>query len=110
MFHAPPFQLVRFVFRVRNCCCVPDLVSTSIFESAIYPPLDHPPSESASVPLTWMRRRCVACDTAQTFVFASSARVGTTARFSAPRQKLSSALPGSSVRQSALDRTAPVIV
>src|SRR5689334_19267181 len=77
MFHTPPCQLVSVALRVKNCCCEPDVIFASIAESAMNPPLDHPPSDKVIAPLTWTRRRSVPWETAQTFTFESC--VGTIA-------------------------------
>ncbi|WP_232293695.1 hypothetical protein [Stigmatella aurantiaca] len=73
------------------------------------PPLDQALFQALSQrlmePFTWMRRIVVAWETAHTILLESS--VGTTERFSVPRQKFWVALPWN---QSALVRTAPVIV
>src|SRR5438128_2226952 len=104
MFHDPPCQLERAEFLVRNCCCVPEERVASKTESAMKPPLDHPPSDSVIDPFTCMRRKLVACDTAHTFTFESW--VGVTAIFSTERQKFWVAFPPN---QPAFERTAPVI-
>ena len=73
------------------------------------PPLAQPPlSSSTMFPFTCARRIAVPCAVAQTSTPESMACVGTTAKFSAPRQKLQVALLLPS--QSALARTAPVMV
>ena len=108
MFQFDPCQFDRSTFRVRYCCCEPELIWVSIFESAMKPPLAQPPLSSSTIePFTWMRRSAVPWDVAQTSVPLSIAAVGTTARFSAVRQKLHVALSAPS--QSAFARTAPVM-
>src|SRR5580698_5562028 len=104
MFHAPPVQLPNAVFLESHCCCVPEFARPSIFESAMNPPLDQPPSENVKSPLTWTRRNAVPCETAQILTLSSC--VGVTERFSALRQKLQVALPRI---QRAFERTAPVM-
>src|SRR5712671_5714689 len=104
MFHAPPVQLPNAVFLESHCCWVPELVWPSIFESAMNPPLDHPPSDRFKSPLIWTRRNAVPWETAQ--ISTCSSCVGVTERFSALRQKLQVALP---CIQFAFERTAPVI-
>src|SRR5688572_20460969 len=85
MFQLPPTQFIQSVFLDKNCCCDPELTWPSIFELAMNPPLEYPPSHRFMEPRTWTRRRNVPCDTAQTAILASCR--GMTARFSAPRQK-----------------------
>src|SRR5580692_2482896 len=107
MFQFEPCQFPRLSFLVRNCCCDPELIWLSMVVSAMNPPLDHPPSSSWIDPFTCARRNDVPWETAHTSVPLSMAWVGTTAKFSAVRQKLQVALPPI---QSAFDLTAPVMV
>src|SRR5215472_289063 len=104
MFHAPPVQFPQSSFRESHCCWVPELTPSSILQSAMKPPLDHPPSEKVRFPFTCTRRNAVPCDTAQILVCWSCA--GLTERFSTARQKFTVAFP---FRQGALERTAPVM-
>src|ERR1700722_4119335 len=91
MFQPPPSHPPHSVFLESHCCCDPELTWPSILQSAMKPPLDHPPSESLKSPFTCIRRSAVPCETAQTFTFSS--RVGVTEIFSAHLQKLTVALP-----------------
>ena len=50
-FHDPICEL-----RVKNCCWDPDWICPSIFESAMNPPEDQPPSDRARFPRTCIRR------------------------------------------------------
>src|ERR1017187_5087076 len=104
MFHPPPVHWPNDAFLENHCCCDPESVRPSILESAIKPPLDHPPSDKFKSPFMWMRRNAVPCETAQ--ILTLSSFVGVTERFSALRQKLQVALPRI---QSAFERTAPVM-
>src|SRR5262245_10147727 len=65
MFQTPPAHEAQSVLRERNCCCVPDDTRPSTSESAMKPPLEYPPSENVSGPLTCIRLKLVPCDTAQ---------------------------------------------
>src|SRR5476649_821629 len=103
MFQPLPVQLPNCELRVNHCCCPPELTWLSIFESAMKPPLDQPPSSRTRLPRTCMRRNGEACETAHFSV----PPLGTTAMFSAMRQKFCVALP---LNHSALDSIVPLIV
>ena len=105
MFHVPPVQLPNSEFRVNHCCWNPEFIWPSILQSAMKPPLAHPPSQRFKAPFTCIRRKAVPCETAQILTLWS--RVGITERFSTLRQKLQVALLFPIQR--ALDRTAPVM-
>src|SRR3954468_24621221 len=105
MFQLPPTQRDHSALRDNHCCCDPELTVPSMIESAMNPPLDHPPSHRFRFPLMCMRRNAVACETAQTIT--SPSTLGVTERFSTQRQKLHVALLFRIQR--ALDRTAPTI-
>ncbi len=94
-----------WLLRVIHCCCVPDWICPSILLSEIQPPLDQPPSDSARLPRTCIRRYGAAWDTAHR----SRPPVGVTDRFSADRQKFCVAFCEPSGHQSASACTAPLI-
>src|SRR5882724_5235148 len=104
-FQFDPLQLPIAELRVRNCCCEPDWICPSILESAMKPPDDQPPSESARLPRTCIRRYGAACDTAQR----SSPSPGVTERPSAERQKFCVAFCEPSGHQSASTCTWPLM-
>src|SRR5690349_1033597 len=83
MFQFAPDQLPMVELRVIHCCCEPDRTWPSILVSDIQPPEAQPPSSSARLPRTCMRRYGAACETAQR----SRPPFGLTDRFSAERQK-----------------------
>ena len=85
---------------------MPDWIWPSILESAMKPPEDQPPSESARLPRTCIRRYGAACDTAHR----SRPPVGVTDRPSAERQKFWVAFCEPSGHQSASTCTWPLMV
>ena len=105
MFQFEPLQLPICELRVRNCCWDPDRICPSTLVSEMKPPLDQPPSSSARLPRTCMRRYGAACETAQR----SRPPVGVTERFSAERQKFCVAFCEPSGHQSASACTAPLM-
>src|SRR5262245_32437647 len=104
MFQFPPRHVPNSQFREIHCCCEPEVIVPSTFESVRKPPLDHPPSQSLISPLMCVRRIDTPCETAQMLALPSI--VGVTAMFSTARQKLHVAFPRI---HPALARTAPVI-
>src|SRR3954451_14592806 len=97
MFQLEPDQLPICESRVRNCCWEPDWIWPSTFVSAMKPPLDQPPSSSARLPRTCMRRYGAAWETAQR----SRPLLGVIDRPSAERQKFWVAFCAPSGHQSA---------
>ena len=89
MFQLEPVHFPHCVFREIHCCCVPEFTSPSTIVSDIHPPLAHPRSWFRRMPpCTCMRRNATACDTAHCIV----PPAGSTAKFSAERQKVVVAL------------------
>ena len=84
MFQFPPRHSPNSVLRLNHCCCEPEVIMPSIFESARNPPLDQPPSQRLMSPLMCTRRIDTPCETAQVLMLFS--RVGMTAKFSTARQ------------------------
>nr|BFE72215.1 hypothetical protein GCM10020092_055160 [Actinoplanes digitatis] len=104
-FQFEPDQEPSCELRVIHCCWEPDWICPSIFVSDIQPPEDQPPSESARLPRTCMRRYGAACETAHR----SSPPGGVTERPSAERQKFWVAFCEPSGHQSASACTAPLM-
>src|SRR5882724_2183030 len=100
MFQFCPDQFPQISLRESHCCCVRELTVESILESARKPPLDQAVPlvfDRFRFPLMCIRRSEVPCETAHVMVLEASnklepALVGTTVKFSQPRQKLIVAL------------------
>ena len=92
MFQLAPVQLPHSLLREIHCCCGPAPTLPSMSESDIHPPLAQPPFWCRTMsPITCIRRKGAACETAHCIV-PLFPPLGVTAKPSTPRQKVQVAL------------------